>query len=526
VAASVIVLLVAMLRAQRAYAASGSPQAAASEALLRMARAAFGDLSDAELRMMRTAPTRELAWASLVEDPDAAINDPAKAQAWGKQRAIRAETIAWLLTDPRASRYVHPSGIGVAAARIAGKLDLSYTTVNLPLLLLVCSIPDGVDMSFAHVQSIDLRESWTGPVLADQSVTRGDISLRQGRYDNVSFFRSEIDGGFDASKGRFIGDNPVTMIDATIRGDAQFSNGFVTGGIVDFRLARLAQSLDFHGARFIGNNDSGLNAERAKIDGTLYWNDVKTTSHTQLDLENARVGSLWDDEKSWPAPGNLMLEGFVYGDFSGGPRDGVRRLDWLRRQPLSLQSQPQPYRQLAQVLRENGAHEGAIRVEIAREDALTEYGGIPLGNRLWRHALRATIGYGYRPLRALWWILLFVLLGTVLFRWGYAARLIAPTEENAYHTFAKTGTPPIHYPPFNSFVYSLENFLPVVDLHQGTYWRPNPHHRPAKTRGPFKWLGETMPAALLRWYLWVHILAGWTITPLLFAGLAGLLRND
>jgi len=37
---------------------------------------------------------------------------------------------------------------------------------------------------------------------------------------------------------------------------------------------------------------------------------------------------------------------------------------------------------------------------------------------------------------------------------------------------------------------------------------------------------QTLPARLLRWYLWLHILAGWTVTPLLFAGLSGLLRND
>jgi len=72
----------------------------------------------------------------------------------------------------------------------------------------------------------------------------------------------------------------------------------------------------------------------------------------------------------------------------------------------------------------------------------------------------------------------------------------------------------------------LENFLPVVDLHQGTYWRPNPHHRSTRARFPTKWVGETVPAVFLRWYLWIHILAGWAITPLLFAGLAGLLRND
>ena len=29
---------------------------------------------------------------------------------------------------------------------------------------------------------------------------------------------------------------------------------------------------------------------------------------------------------------------------------------------------------------------------------------------------------------------------------------------------------------------------------------------------------------LLRWYLWFHVLAGWTLTPLFFAGLSGLVR--
>ena len=37
--------------------------------------------------------------------------------------------------------------------------------------------------------------------------------------------------------------------------------------------------------------------------------------------------------------------------------------------------------------------------------------------------LDVTIGYGYRPLRALWWVLGFVMVGTLLFRRGYQARL-------------------------------------------------------------------------------------------------------
>ena len=142
--------------------------------------------------------------------------------------------------------------------------------------------------------------------------------------------------------------------------------------------------------------------------------------------------------------------------------------------------------------------------------------------------MQSTIGFGYVPLRALWWIAGFVGLGTILFGWGYRMRIITPTEEAAYREFVATGEAPPHYPVFNPLVYSLENFLPVVELHQDKYWRPNPRHsvsgrttRTGEMRDP-----SSIPSRLLRWYLWLHILAGWTITPLLFAGLSGLVRPD
>ncbi len=541
------------------------PQAAASAALERLARSHFGQLGVAELQFVRHAPYRDLVWSSPSSDPDNPINDPSKGASWGKDRTIRADLIRWILTDPVASQYVHPSGIGIAGARIAGTLDLSYATVTLPITLLDNVIPDGLDLSFARIASIDLRRSWTGEIDAQQALIHGDVLLRLGHYDNVNFYRAEIDGDLDCSSGRFVGDDPVSMVLATIKGDAIFHEGFETSGLVDFRLAKVAQALSFNHARFTGKEVSGLNAERATVGGGLYWVDITLTPHTTLDLGSAHAGSLWDDAASWPTPGNLDITGFVYGDISGGPADADARLDWIHRQPRSDWAQPQPYRQLAVILRENGAEEGATQVEIARENAVTEYGGIPMSERIWRMGLRVTIGYGYRPLRALWWILMFVMIGTVLFRWAYRARLITPTEEAAYETFCATGEPPSHYPPFSSFVYSLENFLPVVDLHQGTYWRPNPRHRRAldargrkrsqkravprdkpiypddkaaayddnlsavagtRTAVRAESIRETLPARFIRWYLWLHILAGWTVTPLLFAGLAGLLRNS
>jgi hypothetical protein len=175
---------------------------------------------------------------------------------------------------------------------------------------------------------------------------------------------------------------------------------------------------------------------------------------------------------------------------------------------------PQPYEELARVLTADGDTGGATEVMIAQRRAQREFGDLGRLERMWNLLLQITIGYGYRPLRALWWILGFVLLGTALFGAGYRMRIITPTEAAAYGKFAETGSAPGHYPPFNALIYSLENFLPVVDLHQGEYWRPNSNQRDS----------GIIPASLLRWYLWLHILAGWILTPLLFAGLSGLIR--
>ncbi|HVN91645.1 MAG TPA: hypothetical protein VMT61_17665 [Candidatus Binataceae bacterium] len=526
--AMAIALAVFFIVASVRCGAASNQQTASVAALERMAHVEFGALSAAELRMLQVAPTRDIAWASTSTDPNAPINDPAKAATWGPERTIRSAMIEWLLSNPEAAKLVHPSGLAVKAARITGKLDLSYLTINTPLMLVLCAISDGIDLRYSHYQSLDVRASWTGAIVGDQSVSTGDVVLRYGRYADASFYRAEIGGNLEANGGNFIGDEPLSVVDATVKGDALFHEDFETSGVVDFRLARIGRSLSFNHAHFTGKNDNGLNAERATIGGTLYWVDIEGTPKTQLDLEDARAKALWDDRKSWPAAGNLSLDGFVYSEFSGGPGDSESRLEWLRLQPLVMQKQPQPYRQLADVLRAAGRPEGAINVEVAHQDALRRLENLGFTDRLWRAALDVTIGYGYRPLRALWWILLFVALGGVLFRSGYRARLITPTEAEAYDVFVKTGEPPPHYPPFNSFVYSLENFLPVVDLHQGTYWRPNPRHTPMR---PGKSDAQTatfdrLLAPMLRWYLWLHILAGWTITPLLFAGLAGLLRND
>jgi hypothetical protein len=491
-----------------------------------LAHARFAPLSAAELAVVRSAPRRELAWVGPDANPDNPANDATHGKDWGPERSVRAELLRWLHTDPEVSRQIDASGLGIAGARITGTLDLSYVKADTPITLVRCYIPDGIDLTSSHLQSFEVRASVTGPISADMSELARDLSVRFGTYGPLSLFRSRIGGNLDCTGGTFLGSGQTTVnaVESTIAGDAVFHDGFSTDGVVDFRLARVGQSLSFHGAIFSGTAETGLNAERAVIGGTLYWVAIQHTPRTQLDLENTKADALWDDEASWPASGMLTIDGFVFNEFAGGPADAEARLRWLELQPPGYR--PQPYRQVATVLRASGREGGAADVLIAKEDVLRHQAGLGRMERVWNRMLEVTIGYGYRPLRALWWMAGFVAVGTLLFGLGYLARIVTPTDPAAYQAFVESGITPPHYPPFNALVYSLENFLPVVALHQEDYWRPNPLHsvrRETSSGGNGSAVG-IRAGRLLRWYLWFHILAGWTLTPLFFAGLSGLVR--
>ncbi len=508
----------AMLVLLLALPASAAPAGAAQ--LLELARARFGDLTAAEVTLARDASSRALAWVGPNANPDDPANDAAHGADWGPERTIRPELLRWITSDPEAGRLVDPSGIGVAGARIDGPLDLSYGRVDKPITIVRSYVPDGVDLRSAHVQDFVIRSSVTGAIVTDLAEIAGDLAVRYGTHGTLSLFRAKIAGGLDCTGSTFASarGTAVNAVESTIGGDAVFHDGFAADGMVDVRLAHIGQSLSFHDVRFTGDDETGLNAERAVVGGALYWVEIAHTPHTQLDLENAHADALWDDMPSWPAPGKLAIDGFTYTQFSGGPVDAGSRLMWLRLQPQD--DRPQPYRQLATVLRESGRDIDATDVLIAKEEARRRDPTLGVGPRAWNLMLGLTIGYGYRPLRALWWIGGFVLLGSILFTLGHRARIVTPIEETAYYVFLDSGAAPPHYPSFHPFMYALENFLPVVDLHQGEYWRPNPLHRVGGGT-----LG-TLPDRLLLWYLWFHILAGWALTPLLFAGLSGLVRPD
>jgi hypothetical protein len=230
-------------------------------------------------------------------------------------------------------------------------------------------------------------------------------------------------------------------------------------------------------------------------------------------LRGASLGSLIDDPRSWPAPGKLVLEGLTYDQLGGPAIDARSRLQWLALQP---EFQLQPYRQLAKILRNNGDDSGATEVLIAAEDR--RYASYGRASALWGGFLNATIGYGHKPLRTIGWSLLVILIGWPIVWAAKRAGVMRPTfPENIPQSAAPD------YEELHPLLYSLDAFLPFVDLHQEHYWWPN-----SKAVGDCVVFGYKFPlrGSLVRHYLWLQIFSGWLLSAILIAGVTGLMRSD
>jgi len=323
----------------------------------------------------------------------------------------------------------------------------------------------------------------------------------------------------------------------TVGGSVFLDRGFHATGAVRLVGARVGGRLSCTGARLENSNGNALNADemtvegsvfldqkfyaigtvrlaRARIQGALVCTEARfeNPNGIALNLEHARLGVIEDDEGSWPQRGRLRIDGLEYEGFAGDqtPTDARRRLEWLRRQLPDFR--PQPYDQLARVFRRMGREADAVEVLIAKQEDLIRHGKLSWWGRLTRRILGITIGHGYRSGRALLWSLAFVIAGALIFGWANARGLMAPSSPEILTDplYRAGGTIPPDYPRFEALFYSLDAFLPIVDLHQESFWLPD-------AGKPF--------GALVRIYLWIHIAAGWFLSTLFVSGVTGLVRR-
>ncbi len=384
---------------------------------------------------------------------------------------------------------------------------------------------------------------------ANGMYVRGRVLLRNGfrATGTVSMFQATIGQYLDCNDGEFTnaGDIALLLQNAKIGGHVKLTNGYRAAGTVCLVQAEIRGDCICTGGTFGGgtsedhNNvaiqgrglvvhgnalfDGGFHAtgivalERSTIEGIFHWANVKSPSDVELLLTYAHIGVISDEPKSWPDRGKLVLEGLTYDQIAALDGESLdSRLEWLSRQPSSVHW-CRSYEQLAKSLRASGYEDEAKVVLIERgRDRARHIKGIP--DLIWYRVFGPMIGFGYEPMKVFLYglfgmpiltsILFWIVLGWFLFRWGYKHGMIIPTGDQAARPTTKKkerACSEHSHVAFNAMIYSVEEFVPLVNLHMASHWSPK--------RG------------LLRGYLWIHILFGWLQTMFLMAGLTGLAKT-
>jgi hypothetical protein len=436
--------------------------------------------------------------------------------------------------------------------------------------------------------SVFLRDGFTaeGEVRFMGAVVGGNVECDGGRFNNSGFYAlkadgikvegavrlqknfiaagevslvgAQINGDLDCEGGQFINNtnNCLSLAGATIKQNVILANGFRAEGRVDLRDAIIGLNLHCEQGSFLNHavydprdNESGIailayglnvghcifmssgfQAEgrvrlvSASIGRYFIWTGVHAPERCSLDLRAAKVGTLWDEEKSWPMNGNLILHGFVYDLIEDrSPTKASERLRWLNLQPKK-QFLSQSYEQLSSVLRREGYEDDARQISIAKNDnpALLEH--MRWYERVVHWISGKLIGYGYQPWRAFIISLVVIAVGAIVFHLGYLFNCITPTEETAGTADLGGKTLPLQktYPKFNALIYSLEAFTPLVNLYQNAFWLPDAdaHFDLKVGQSELKISGH-----FFRLYFWSHIIAGWVLTTFWVGGLTGLIKN-
>ena len=302
-----------------------------------------------------------------------------------------------------------------------------------------------------------------------------------------------------------------------VKGDALLHNGFYSVGELRLRGAKIERSLDFSNSSLESSNGYALNLQHANVEDALILKDLNKKPIGLIDLSFAKIGQLADDVKSWPDKNFLHLDGFEYGALSSSsPNTLVERLKWLNLQPNDMYW-PKSYEHLAKIYHSIGHDKDASSVLV--EKRKTRRSRIKLGHRekIWDLFLQFFVGYGYKPLRALRIIIPYILFSAFIFGQADKIDIMQPSKNSILSKESvlvakRDGEPVVQkvYPAFSPITYSIDSFIPFVNLHQEEYWLPSTK----------RWGG-----AFVLWWLWLHISAGWILSTILAAALAGLIKK-
>ncbi|MCO5992035.1 hypothetical protein [Actinoallomurus rhizosphaericola] len=463
-----------------------------------------------------------------VESPDAGNDKAEEGRSWGPDRTVRAEVLRkLLLTSCPADGEV--AALRLAGVRISGRLDLRFAEVPYAIRFWGCYFERAPLLYAMAVRQLNFSECYLPALDAATIRVDGVLRITGSRIPGeVRLSGARISGAFfldRAHLGRARSDdlerNPVLQLNhATINDDVSGPH-LVAHGTVRLAGATVAGAVNLDEAELSEPGRTALDAENLKVGSNLSASRLRTSGAVDLrgakipghlDLIESRlsnpggmalwasscaIGELWLHDAApidgsvrlrrsqfdlihatpdaWPT--SVELDGLTFSSLSPQlPAD--ERLELLERDEDGYV--PHSYEQLSAAYRRVGDDAGARAVQLAKQRrhrrTLSWYA------KLWSAAQDVTVGYGYRPTRAMTWLLALLLTGTIV----YGLHHPQPVE-------------PGKAPDFNALVYTLDLLLPIIDFGQEKAF--NPH-------GLYQWLAYLLIAA--GWILATTVVAGIT----------------
>ncbi|GAA4618921.1 hypothetical protein GCM10023195_85350 [Actinoallomurus liliacearum] len=406
-------------------------------------------------------------------------------------RASRAE-----ITGGVFARYgfVADGAIHLVDTRVGAGLDLSSARITAPGTVALKA--NGISVGGA----VNCCDGFTavGEVSLEAATVQDSLVLDGARLSNpggpaLSANRIEV-GGTISGKGGLTAEGGIWLLDAHVGASVELNgaalsnpggraltasgidvgrvvdccDGFTADGRVSFSSARVGGEVCFADAKI----DASATLHGARATAVRLTEGTRITG--PLDLQHATITVVRDHPAGWPT--QTLLAGFSYDSFDT-PLSAADRVAWL---DGAAGYQPQPYEQLAAVFRRLGQDADARTVQLARQRRRRRT--LPRWLALWGMVQDWTVGYGYRPQRAVLWLAGLLLVGAAAF--------------GAHHP------PPLkagEAPPFNPVLYTLDLLLPIVGFGQESAYAP---------RGWQQWLAAALVAS--GWILATTIATGVT----------------
>ncbi|MEP2027498.1 MAG: hypothetical protein ABJI96_02175 [Paracoccaceae bacterium] len=514
-------------------------------------------------------------------------------------REVRADVLRYLIVGGCENFPVADWGVQVIGAYVSGNLDLSFAKANGVTTLFACRFQQDLGMFQASLENLNLSQSHLNGLNAQRAKITGDIFLRDiVATATIDFSGAEIGGQLDCTGAQF---NATEGLALDAQGakitDDIFLRDVVATATIDFSGAEIGGQLSCTSAQFNATEGVALNAQGAKITESVFLRDIVATAtiHVSgaeiggqlscmgaqfnategfaLDAQGAQIsgGLIWrnvsfpsqpvlfaaahtsalaDDLDSWESGAIYDLDGFTY-DRIYGSMNARERTKWLEKGSYSRgEFAPQPFTQLAKVLRESG-HDGEarkvlfkreqlLRRNIRDQQRIAPNGDISVRLRsIWRfikngfrHAvdllLRWVVGYGHHPFQSLWLLIALIVLAICPAHLAYEEGSFAPNSgpiqaSAAWQDYANAPGNPAErwsakwapgqdWETFNRYAYAADLVIPIIDLGQTAAWAPS------TTRG---WWGKQ-----LWWAQWFFIAMGWIVTALGAAAITGIIRRD